>query len=108
MFRTMDVATGSACWRAEVSRTQRSWKTIKVVVGEIPGSVLDECIDVEEFMARVWETVGGRGYMGLTVVLAGGDVVWIESRCDSEGPEVLSFRHNAATCPGGFTGPWAF
>lgn len=105
-MKSLEISPGSACWRAEISNTERQWKTVKTVIGELHADDLDRCIDVEEFVANVWETLKCEGYMHMTVSLAGNDVVWICSENVGDGAEVIEFTFNSNTCPAGLGGRW--
>lgn len=101
-----DVPAGSGCFRIEVSADERQWRTHRTVIGHISVDELDDGVDVEEFVARIWDSLECHGFLKMTVSLAGVDVVFIESCCDINGPEVQSLTYNTESCPAGFIGPW--
>ena len=101
-----EVSPGSGCFRIELSKTQRNWSTFKTATGVIPVEDLDRGVDVDIFIASVWDALRCHGFMKMTMSLAGFDVVFIESLCDEEGPEVQSVAWSSDQCPGGLVGPW--
>lgn len=105
-MKAIEISPGSACWRAQVSATERNWKTFKTMIGELPEEDLDRCIDVEEFTAQVWDLFNCQGYMMMTMSMSGTDVVWIVSENVGDGPEVVEFTYNSNTCPTGLGGRW--
>ena len=92
-MKSIEVSPGSACWRAQVSATERNWKTFKAMIGELHADDLDRCIDVEEFTAKVWDLFNCQGYMMITLAMAGMDVVWINTgkvRIDDVSAEMIN------------------
>jgi len=105
-MRIIEVSPGSAAWRVEISDSERRWKTVRTLIGELPASDLDRCIDAEDFIAEVWKIIGRDGFMGMTLSLAGTDVVWISSECHGGVSEINDLTYNSDTCPAGLGGGW--
>lgn len=105
-MQLIDVPAGSGCFRIEISAEERNWKTLRTVMGEIPVEDLDSGVDVDAFIAGVWDKLQCHGFMKMTLALAGIDVVFIESCCDLHGPEVQSLTYSSELCPAGLVGPW--
>ena len=101
-----DVPAGSGCFRIELSAEERKWRTFRTVIGDLSVEELDDGVDVDEFVARIWDKLQCHGFMKMTLSLAGIDVVFIESCCDLNGPEVQSMTYNSESCPAGLIGPW--
>lgn len=102
----IDVPAGSGCFRIEVSAEERKWRTFRTVIGDLSVDELDDGVDVDAFVARIWDKLECHGFMKMTLSLAGIDVVFIESCCDVNGPEVQSMTYNSESCPAGLIGPW--
>ena len=105
-MQSLEISPDSACWKAEISESERHWKTVRTAIGELPVEDLDRSIDVEEFVSNVWNVLACRGYMLMTLCLAGTDVVWISSENIDEGPQINELTYNSDVCPAGLGGSW--
>ena len=124
-MQTIEVSTGAAIWKCTLSKQVKvrqpkdqfdamvkrsSLATIKTIVGKLTADELETGVDVDKFVAQVWEhaTANADEYMDSDVIMnieieyEFGGVIDIAA----DGPDVESFTRRSDFYPVGLTGCW--
>lgn len=124
-MQTIEVSPGAAIWKCTLSKQVKvrqpknrfdamvkrcSHATIKTIVGKLTADELEQGVDVEAFVAQVWEhaTANSDEYMDADVIMHieinyefGGTITIY-----ADGPEVQEFSRDTECHPIGLTGCW--
>lgn len=124
-MQTIEVSPGAAIWKCTLSKRVKvrqprdrfdamvkrcSLATIKTVVGKLTAEELDNGVDVDEFVAQVWEHATANAdenmdddvLMSIEIEYEFGGVITIYA----DGSEVQEFTPMSEFYPVGLTGRW--